>query len=163
MRTIVLGALLVLAGGCRDRDPAGKHARPAPAAALRAIPKPAVAAAGEIDNLDIAPPTATDRLVILVQAIEHDRKDAFLEAVSTGGLAVGQLALNAEQVQAELAGRTVAELMELPCTGGCRWRIARVEPTRMELEARDDHGPIGAITLMHEDDDSWGVLSARRL
>ncbi len=164
LRLLVLGFLVPLAGGCRDRAaPPSSHAAPAPTSARSAAAAPSLAVDTEFDNLDTAPPAAHDRLVSIAQAIEHDRKGAFLEAVSTGGFAVGSLALDAGQVETELAGRSVAELTQLSCTGGCRWHVANVAPTRMELVALDDHGALGALTLMHEDDGSWGVLSARRM
>lgn len=154
---------LVLAGACKDSHRNDvTRVEPTRRAALRGASVPTLAPAS-IDNLDAVPPEARERIASTMLAIVENRSTDFLDTLSTGGFTIGSLALTREQAEAELAGRTVAELTNVACAqvDACRWSVAARSDTELELEARANGTLVGAVELVHEDDGSWGVAGAR--
>jgi hypothetical protein len=170
-RLAVLGVLAAFTGACKD-DPAGPVSKPGPAAlpaAPRGVPPPELAPIADgsgaaIEHLSDAPPQARARLVKTVEALEHNQTAEFVAMVSTGGFTVGTFSLVVDQVERELAGRSISELTTLPCEGsaaaGCRWSVTMADATHVELEARASGRAVGTIEMIHEDDDSWGLFRA---
>ena len=123
----------------------------------------AAPAAPVFDNIAAVPASARGRVTAVAAAVEQNLPLDFVSTVSSGGFAVGTLALNAEQVGLELAGRSVAELTNVSCdpTSGCRWAVAEASPSLLILEARVGNVGRGALELMRDDDGSWCVVRAR--
>lgn len=157
-------ALLVFAGACKDtpRTRPG-HADPVGPAALRGATQPALATPS-IENIDRVPAEARERIENTVLTIVENRTADFVDTVSTGGFTIGSLALTKDQAEAELAGRTVAELTNVACSSvdACHWSVTARGATELELVAHANGTLVGAVELVHEDDGSWGVAGARR-
>jgi hypothetical protein len=170
-RLALLGVVAALTGACKDHParPASETGSAGPAAAARGAPPPTLPSAehgagASIDNLSDAPPEARERLVNTVKAIEHNQTAEFVAMVSTSGFTVGTFSLVVDQVERELAGRSISELTTLPCEGasaaGCRWNVTMLDAKHVELEARANGSAVGTIELIREDDDSWGLYRA---
>src|SRR5690349_18299138 len=116
-RLALLGLVAACTGACKDR-PAGRAratGSAASAAATRGGPAPTLPSTEpgsgvSIDNLSDAPPEARERLVNTVRAIEQNQTAEFVAMVSTSGFTVGTFSLVADQVERELAGRSISEL-----------------------------------------------------
>lgn len=162
IRHALLGGLVALAGACQDRAAAPVAQKP-PASVRTAAPPapPVLAVPAAIEGLADVPAEAHARLVATVNAIETNDRMQFVEMVSSGGFAVAPLALDVQQVAAELEGRTIAELTTLTCApGACRWRVAMVDAKHVAITASLDGRELGNVELMHDDDGSWGLLRA---
>lgn len=154
-------AILVFTASCKDsRHNNASHVEPTGRAALRGATIPTLATPS-IDNIDGVPAEARERIENTVLAIVENRTMDFVDTVSTGGFTIGSLALTKAQAEAELAGRTVAELTNVACADHCRWSVSARSETELELEARANGTLVGAVELVHEDDGSWGVAGAR--
>jgi hypothetical protein len=154
--------ILALAGGCKDRSSAPAPASPPPRAVTRAPIAPQLRSA--IEYRDEVPAAARERVATTVHAVESDQRTAFLEMVSSGGFTDGKLSLIAEQVEAELNGRTVAELVNLrgcAIASVCHWSAVPRDAKRVALVASIGGAELGAIDLVREDDGAWTVERAR--
>jgi hypothetical protein len=169
VRLALLGVVAACTGACKDRPagPAHETGAAAPAAAPRGGPAPTIPSTVgvSIDNLSDAPPEARERLVNTVKAIEQNQTAEFVAMVSTGGFTVGTFSLVVDQVERELAGRSISELTTLPCesaaaAAACRWRVTMPDAVHVELEARAGGSVVGSIELVREDDGSWGLFRA---
>jgi hypothetical protein len=169
VRLALLGVVAACTGACKDRPagPAHETGSATPATAPRGGPAPTIPSTEpgsgvSIDNLSDAPPEARERLVSTVRAIEHNQTAEFVAMVSTGGFTVGTFSLVVDQVERELAGRSISELTTLPCesAAGCRWRVTMPDAAHVELEARASGTVVGTIELVREDDGSWGLFRA---
>ena len=162
IRPVLLGVLVALTSACQDRATAPLvQKQPTHVRAFAPTAAPAIAAPAAIEDLADVPAEARERVMATVTAIEANDRTQFLEMVSSGGFAVAPLALDAQQVAAELEGRTVAELTTLACDPGtCRWRVAMVDAKHLALTASIEGRELGNVELMHDDDGSWGLVRA---
>lgn len=161
MRSLFILAALSALTACKGTPPSAHRADAVGAAAVRVGPAPTLArTAPSIDNLDRVPADASARIESTVLAIVENRTIDFVDTLSLGGFSVGALALTKEQAAAELEGRSVAELTNVACADACEWSVSPHGANELQLEARVHGALVGAVTLAHEDDGSWGVAGA---
>ena len=163
---LILLASSALVAACKDgsRAPApAPSAAPARRAAIHAAAGPRLPPRA-IEHIDDVPPEAHAPLATTVHAVESNQRAVFLSMVSSGGFKAGTLSLIAEQVQNELNGRTVAELVNLrPCAvaNACQWSVSTRDAKRVELVASAGGVEVGAIDLVREHHGGWTVDRAR--